>query len=90
MVYSFLVPYSASDFYFKTGFDNYFFDDIIIGQLTVFGSIQIDVYKRQTIEGIYPIGEGAGYAGGIMSSAVDGAEAANKIAIRYRKGFKEE
>ena len=50
----------------------------------------LDVYKRQTIEGIYPIGEGAGYAGGIMSSAVDGAAAANKIAIRYRKGFKEE
>ncbi len=47
-------------------------------------------YMSATIEGIYPIGEGAGYAGGIMSSAVDGAEAANKIAIRYRKGFKEE
>ena len=26
--------------------------------------------------GIYPIGEGAGYAGGIMSAAVDGMKAA--------------
>ena len=29
--------------------------------------------------GIYPIGEGAGYAGGIMSSAVDGVKAAQKF-----------
>jgi uncharacterized FAD-dependent dehydrogenase len=28
------------------------------------------------MEGLYPAGEGAGYAGGIMSSAVDGLEAA--------------
>lgn len=29
-----------------------------------------------TIAGLYPIGEGAGYAGGIMSSAIDGIKAA--------------
>ena len=29
--------------------------------------------------GLYPIGEGAGYAGGIMSSALDGIKAADKI-----------
>ena len=28
------------------------------------------------VQGIYPIGEGAGYAGGIMSSAIDGIKAA--------------
>ena len=27
-------------------------------------------------EGLYPIGEGAGYAGGIMSAALDGLKAA--------------
>ena len=27
---------------------------------------------ESSIKGIYPIGEGAGYAGGIMSSAIDG------------------
>ena len=32
------------------------------------------------IEGIYPCGEGAGYAGGITSSALDGINAALKIA----------
>jgi uncharacterized protein len=31
------------------------------------------------IKGIYPCGEGAGYAGGIMSSAVDGIKCANAI-----------
>jgi len=31
------------------------------------------------IYGIYPCGEGAGYAGGIMSAAVDGIKCAMKI-----------
>ena len=29
--------------------------------------------------GLYPVGEGSGYAGGIMSSAIDGIKAAEKI-----------
>ncbi|NLX63855.1 MAG: hypothetical protein GX022_03625 [Clostridiaceae bacterium] len=35
------------------------------------------------INGIYPAGEGAGYAGGIMSSAVDGIKVAEKIMERF-------
>jgi len=35
------------------------------------------------IEGIYPMGEGAGYAGGIMSSAVDGIKTAEKVMMKY-------
>ncbi len=35
------------------------------------------------IEGIYPIGEGAGYAGGITSSAVDGVKCALNIINKY-------
>ena len=31
------------------------------------------------IKGIYPCGEGAGYAGGIMSAAVDGIKTAQSI-----------
>lgn len=31
------------------------------------------------VKGLYPIGEGAGYAGGIMSSAVDGIKASIKL-----------
>ena len=33
------------------------------------------------IRGLYPAGEGAGYAGGIVSSAVDGIEAAEAVAV---------
>ncbi|HEX7441565.1 MAG TPA: hypothetical protein VF319_15865, partial [Caldimonas sp.] len=32
------------------------------------------------VEGLYPAGEGAGYAGGIMSAAVDGIETAEAVA----------
>ncbi len=32
-----------------------------------------------TFSGIYPCGEGAGYAGGIMSAAVDGIKSAEKV-----------
>ena len=37
---------------------------------------------RQSINvrGLYPAGEGAGYAGGIMSAAVDGIETAEALA----------
>jgi len=33
--------------------------------------------------GLYPVGEGAGYAGGIVSSAVDGINTAHAIIARY-------
>ncbi len=35
--------------------------------------------------GLYPCGEGAGYAGGIMSAAMDGIGTAEKIAAVYRQ-----
>lgn len=37
------------------------------------------------IRGIYPCGEGAGYAGGITSAAMDGLKVAEAIARKYRK-----
>ena len=36
-----------------------------------------------TVEGLIPCGEGAGYAGGIMSAAVDGVRAACRIIEQY-------
>lgn len=36
------------------------------------------------IDGIYPCGEGAGYAGGIMSAAMDGMKVAEAIIKRYQ------
>lgn len=37
-------------------------------------------YQSVSLAGFYPAGEGAGYAGGILSSAVDGIKAAEAIA----------
>ena len=39
-------------------------------------------YESPGVKGLYPAGEGAGYAGGIMSSAVDGIRIADSIAVR--------
>ena len=38
------------------------------------------------IAGLFPCGEGAGYAGGIMSAAVDGLRVAQKIAEQIKTG----
>ncbi len=38
-----------------------------------------DENNQSNIKGIYPCGEGAGYAGGIISAAVDGIKTAEKI-----------
>ncbi len=37
-----------------------------------------------TAAGLYPVGEGAGYAGGIVSSAIDGLIAAERVVLRAR------
>ena len=36
-----------------------------------------------SVDGLYPCGEGSGYAGGIMSSAVDGIHAAGAVIERF-------
>ena len=36
------------------------------------------------IKGLYPCGEGAGYAGGIMSAAMDGIKVAEAIALKFK------
>ncbi len=40
--------------------------------------------REANIDGIYPCGEGAGYAGGITSAAVDGIRTAEAVAERIR------
>jgi uncharacterized FAD-dependent dehydrogenase len=44
-----------------------------------------DDTTRETpgVEGLYPVGEGAGYAGGIVSAAVDGLRTARAIVTKY-------
>jgi len=47
--------------------------------------IDRDLVSRQcqNIAGLYPVGEGAGYAGGIVSAAVDGLRSARSIASQF-------
>ena len=39
---------------------------------------------ESSIKGIYPIGEGAGYAGGITTSAIEGLKISEVIASIYK------
>ena len=47
--------------------------------------IDRDTTTRETpgFDGLYPIGEGAGYAGGIISAAVDGLRSARQLVANY-------
>ncbi len=41
-----------------------------------------ETYEHVGVQGLYPCGEGAGYAGGIVSAAIDGMNVAQAIAAR--------
>ena len=41
--------------------------------------------QSKTIHGLYPCGEGAGYAGGIVSSAVDGIRQSENVISAIEK-----
>lgn len=43
-----------------------------------------DAQFESSKRGVYPCGEGAGYAGGIMSAAMDGMKVAEAVAGKYR------
>lgn len=66
------------------GFDN---PDTIIAAIESRTSSPIRMERTSEFEsnigGIYPCGEGAGYAGGIVSSAIDGIKVAEAIGHKY-------
>jgi hypothetical protein len=43
-----------------------------------------DNNRQSALGGLYPAGEGAGYAGGIMSAAVDGLRSAETVLLADR------
>lgn len=45
-----------------------------------------DDFQSLNVNGLYPAGEGAGYAGGILSAAVDGIKVAEAVALRMVRG----
>ena len=52
--------------------------------------IDRDEELQASVKGIYPCGEGAGYAGGITSAAMDGIKVAEEIARRITYGEREQ
>ncbi|MCP4444415.1 MAG: FAD-dependent oxidoreductase [Myxococcales bacterium] len=42
--------------------------------------------ESTSLESLYPCGEGAGYAGGIVSAAMDGMRVARAIVVKYKAG----
>ena len=44
-----------------------------------------ETLEHVQIKGLYPCGEGAGYAGGIISAAIDGEKCARQIALTLQK-----
>ncbi|OOV75059.1 hypothetical protein BTA35_0217545, partial [Oceanospirillum linum] len=40
-------------------------------------------YQSINVQGLYPAGEGAGYAGGIWSAGIDGIRVAEALALAY-------
>ena len=68
------------------GYDN---PDAIITAVETRSSSPVRILRDEkgesNIRGIYPAGEGAGYAGGITSAACDGIRAANHIIEKYSK-----
>ena len=47
-------------------------------------------YQSLNTQGLYPAGEGAGYAGGILSAAVDGIEVAEAVALSMVESYQKE
>ncbi len=47
-----------------------------------------DDFQSTNLAGLYPAGEGAGYAGGILSAAVDGLKVAEALALHLAQGVK--
>ena len=67
---------------------NYKLDDAIISCVESRTSSPVRMIRNDSlvssVDGIYPIGEGAGYAGGITTSAMDGIKASEAIMDLYK------
>lgn len=70
------------------GFNRY---DAVLSGMETRTSSPIRILRNEllesAVEGIYPCGEGAGYAGGIMSAAMDGLKSAEAIISKYKPSY---
>ena len=74
--------------YFNTKIKGFNDNDTILAGVESRTSSPIKIIRNDNYEsnvfGIYPAGEGAGYAGGIVSAAVDGIKVFESIASKYK------
>jgi uncharacterized FAD-dependent dehydrogenase len=70
---------------------NYDSPDAVVKAVETRSSSPVRILRDETgesnIKGIYPAGEGAGYAGGITSAAIDGIRAARHVIGKYHPSF---
>ncbi|MBR2833429.1 MAG: NAD(P)/FAD-dependent oxidoreductase [Bacilli bacterium] len=73
--------------YFGSKISGFNDDDVIIAACESRTSSSVRIERDEnfeaSIKGIYPCGEGAGYAGGITTSAIDGIKVAEAIMMKY-------
>jgi uncharacterized FAD-dependent dehydrogenase len=71
---------------FEKQIRGYAMDDAVLTAVETRTSSPISIkrgkdYQSVNVRGLYPAGEGAGYAGGILSAAIDGIEVAEAVAL---------
>ena len=75
---------------FEKQIKGYAMDDAVLTGVETRTSSPINIRRNREYEsvntrGLYPAGEGAGYAGGILSAAIDGIEVAEAMALSITK-----
>ena len=75
---------------FNRSIAGYAMDDALLTGVETRTSSPLRLPRNQTLEstntpGLYPAGEGAGYAGGILSAAIDGIRVAEAVGLTLRR-----
>lgn len=77
--------------HFDKQLPHFLYDDAIMVGVETRSSSPLRMIRDQealispTLHNLYPCGEGAGYAGGIVSAAIDGLRCAEKVIERFKK-----
>lgn len=75
--------------YFESKIKGFSRDDAILLGVESRTSSPVRILRNEegisSVDGLYPCGEGAGYAGGITTSAIDGVKIAKLIAQKFKK-----
>lgn len=76
-------------FELDTKLKGFLFEDAVLTGVETRSSAPVRIVRddnmQSTTKGIYPVGEGAGYAGGIMSAAIDGIKCAEAICRKIKQ-----